>query len=139
MKILISLILLMALSTVSYAVDFTNINEESMAVFLEIYPKYKAILGTYRDDLDPSNETASSKGYSEEVKALLAEYEITMLDLSQMIRNVTKGYFEIKLQQQVEEMGADDQVNMAIPENELKEEEKGTLKNNIEALDDILQ
>lgn len=133
-------ILLLMSTTQSFATDYSTINDESIKAFLTIFPEYENAIATMTENIDPSNPVAFALNHkealTEKLLSILAEYDITLDDFSQLMQKITLGYTNL----QMEHSGLPPAFMKQLTKmNNLSDEEKEVIKRNVIAITEALE
>lgn len=137
MKIILTTLILLALSLNVYALDFSTINDESIKVFMELLPQYRQMAIEFGQDLDDDMNLNIAEEFKVKMDDLFGKFGITPEEFGQYMQRITMGFAAL----QMEEADVPDQakgfMNMfKMPS--LPAEEMSVIKNNFDQLKEIL-
>jgi len=99
MKKTIIAILILAVCVCAFAVDFQTVSDASVKVFLQLYPKYKALLEKYGEDVASNPSAPTALKYTKELENLLGKFGVSIEDFPVLMQKVTMGFAQAQMEQ----------------------------------------
>lgn len=91
--------MVLGLTVNAWAVDYTKVTQESMDVFVELFPQYQDLLKELDVAYDENNPMMGASAYRDQIGQLLDQYGITWEEFPVLLQKVTMGYANLQMQQ----------------------------------------
>ena len=137
MKTVISAILILSFAVCAHAADFSTINKDSLADFLELMPQYKAIVQKYSETFDEEDITDMVSGSQmyKSVQSLLSEYGISQEEFAAFMQKVTMAFATSQMEKSGMPAMPFGIGNMLAT----SEEEMNIIKENLEEIEEVFE
>ncbi len=90
--------LILGVTINAWAVDFTTVNKESMQVFVELLPDYKALVQEMEVASEQGASFKKAAAHKEKIDALFAQYDISFEEFPVFLQKVSMGYARAQMQ-----------------------------------------
>lgn len=95
MKVVGGLFLGLFLSFNLLAADLQTVNQESVEVFLELFPRYKTLAESYGQGVDSISPSMAGQ-HIEKMEELLSQFDISMEDFSVLSQKISMGFIAVQ-------------------------------------------
>lgn len=99
MKVLVVAVLILGLGISAMAADLKTLNDESIQLFLKLFPQYKQVAEKYGEEISENNAIPVGLQFKAEIEALWQKHGIGMEEFSILLQKVTTGLAAVKLQE----------------------------------------
>ncbi|MEW6536313.1 MAG: hypothetical protein AB1454_11925 [Candidatus Auribacterota bacterium] len=99
MKKITALVLGLLLSVSCYAVDYGTINDESIQVFIKVFPEYVSALKQYENEGEQVESMALVTKAKDDIDAILSKYDMTFEQFTALLQRVSLGFATAMMQQ----------------------------------------
>ena len=116
------------------AADYSTVNDESIALFMKVFPEYKAMVEKYGKEAPMEQTVTAMLSHTQELEDLMNAHGTTMAEFAMLLQKITIGYSTARM---VQEGAADEANNMfgrIAQLSPISEEEQGVIQRHLPEL-----
>jgi hypothetical protein len=129
-KLVSTAVAAMVITFSAFAADLNMIDDQSIQVFIKLFPRYRMLADKYRDEISDEGGLKGTSNYKREVDALFRKYKVDADQFALMVRKMTYAFSAVKMKENgipsawLEDPSLASQAEMASIERHMPELEK---------------
>ena len=99
MKIFLTAVFILGLSVSAIAADTPALNDDTINMFIEVFPQYKTIAEKYSENVNDFTAVPTSLQFKAEIDQLLASHGSNLENFTLLLHKIATGMTVIKLKE----------------------------------------